>query len=298
MEETKTSQQTLNEMCYVYPEGEKIQTLDILKSSVGNESKNWRLYESGNSNINSRADGSTPEDAATAEKLKVDGDTLNQNKEYVLNSENGASVETVTDTINSINDAIDTVNPDISGETESNNHDKESDFFRLLEINDPVMHHKITDKIKYFDPAFHSISPEGFNARLTFLHQCTRQGPTVGRSDYTSSSANNLSFGRPPVCILRVGDFYYTKIIINSIQITYDPLVWDLNTEGIGVMPMMANISIGFNFIGGSDLAGPISRLQNAISFNYYANTGVYDNRSEQALYDENGTLNKIKLFP
>jgi len=180
----------------------------------------------------------------------------------------------------------------------SSNHDNEAEFFKLLPLKAPFLHHKITDKIKYFDPAFHSITPEGFNARLTFLHQCTRQGPTVGRSDLTPKTAGNLSFGRPPVCILRIGDFYYTKVIIKNVSINYDPIHWDLNTEGIGVMPMVADVQIGFTFIGGSDLAGPIARLQNAVSFNYYANTGVYDNRSEEVLYNDNGQIDKIKLFP
>jgi hypothetical protein len=44
---------------------------------------------------------------------------------------------------------------------------------------------------------------------------------------------------------------------------------------------MIANISMGFNFIGGSGLAKPIETLQNALSFNYYANTEVYDERAE-----------------
>ena len=87
-----------------------------------------------------------------------------------------------------------------------------------------------------------------------------------------NGNANNLAFGRPPVCVLRIGDFYNTKIIITSLTIDYDPLLWDLNQEGIGVMPMIANVTLQFNFIGGSDLGGPIQRLQNALSFNYYAN--------------------------
>jgi len=178
-------------------------------------------------------------------------------------------------------------------------YDNESRFFELLETEAPFMHHKISDKIKYFDPAFHSVSPEGFNARLTFLQQCMRQGPTVALDDENTANntANNLSFGRPPVCILRIGDFYYTKIIIRSISIDYDPMVWDLNQEGIGVMPMMANVNISFNFIGGSSLAGPISRLQNALSFNMYANTEVYDDRADLAEYDDNGNITKMSVF-
>ena len=178
------------------------------------------------------------------------------------------------------------------------NHDDEYQFFQKLESNSPLMRHRITEKIKYFDPAFHSVTPEGFNARLTFLHQCTRQGPTISSSDNgTDRTANNLSFGRPPVCVLRLGDFYYTKIVINSLTVSYDPLTWDLNDEGIGVMPMIANVDINFHFIGGSDLQGPIERLQNAVSFNYYANTGVYDNRAEMVEYGDDGTRAKFKAF-
>ena len=188
-------------------------------------------------------------------------------------------------------------NERISGVVER--YDNEGEFFQLLEKKDPFMHHLITDKIKYFDPAFHSISPEGFNARLTFLHQCTRQGSTVGGSDsMLNKTAYNLAFGRPPVCVLRLGDFYYTKIIIQNISIQYEQPTWDLNPEGIGVMPMFAKVNMTFVFLGGSDLAGPISRLQNAVSFNYYANTSVYDNRAEMVQYDENGSGREVKFKP
>ena len=115
------------------------------------------------------------------------------------------------------------------------------------------------------------------------MHQCTRQGGTHSASDIgTWNTADNLSFGRPPVCVLRIGDFFHTKIIIKSLNIKYDQSTWDMNDEGIGVMPMIADVDISFVFIGGSDLSGPISRLQNALSFNYYANTSVYDRRAEK----------------
>ena len=200
-----------------------------------------------------------------------------------------------------INKLNDTVNNQVSYTEKKDyvkRYDNEGEFFELLSKDSPFLHHLISDKIKYFDPAFHSISPEGFNARLTFLQQCTRQGPTVGGSDINSLSAYNLAFGRPPVCILRVGDFYYTKIIINSISINYDQMQWDLNPEGIGVMPMFAKITLDFNFIGGSDLSGPIARLQNAVSFNYYANTSVYDDRAEIVEYENNRSGKEAKYKP
>jgi len=155
----------------------------------------------------------------------------------------------------------------------------ECDYFERLEEDDKVVYDAISEKIKYFQPAFHSTTPEGFNARLTFLQQCMRQGKTKGVTD--NSNPSNLAFGRPPVCILRIGDFYHTKIIIDNISLDYEPLVWDLNPEGVGVQPMICNVTMSFAFIGGSSLNGPISKLQNAVSFNYYANTEMYDSRSD-----------------
>lgn len=175
-------------------------------------------------------------------------------------------------------------------------YDNEGEFFERLNKDSSLFRNLISQKIRYFDPAFHSISPEGFNARLTFLHQCTRQGSTIEHGNPNEVSAYNLSFGRPPVCVLRIGDFFYTKILINSLDIAYETPQWDLNPEGIGVMPMFAKVSMSFTFIGGSDLAGPIARLQNAVSFNYYANARVYDNRAEMVEY-ENGKVKNFKGF-
>ena len=174
-------------------------------------------------------------------------------------------------------------------------YDNEADFFQTLATTDPFLHNKITEKIKYFDPAFHSITPEGYNARLNFLHQCTRQGGTYSANEQgmNTTNATNLAFGRPPICVLRVGDFYSTKIVIDNISLDFES--WDLNTEGIGVQPMLCNVNMSFTFLGGQDLAGPIARLQNALSFNYYKNTSVYDNRAEMVLYDENGKISKFR---
>lgn len=160
----------------------------------------------------------------------------------------------------------------------------ECDYFEVIKRENPMVYDTIKEKIKYFSPAFHSTTPEGLNARLTFLNQCMRPGQSIpiigpdGRPKH--NDALNTSFGAPPVLVLRIGDFYHTKIIPNSIGISYDPLLFDINPEGIGVQPMIAKITLSFDFIGGSGLAGPIEQLQNALSFNYYANTEIYDERS------------------
>ena len=152
----------------------------------------------------------------------------------------------------------------------------------------------VVEKVKHFDPAFHSITPEGFNARLNFLQQCTRQGPTIGshaggeipkgKESNMTKMAANLAFGMAPYCVLRVGDFFYSKICINAISISYETgggVQWDLNPEGAGVQPMMADVNITFNFIGGQNLDGPVAQLQNAITSNYYANSSVYTPQSD-----------------
>lgn len=153
----------------------------------------------------------------------------------------------------------------------------ECNYFEKLEQTDNFVFDNIKQKIPFFHPGFHSITPEGFNSRLTFLQQCTRQGPTN-----KDNNPDNLAFGRPPVCILRIGDFYHTKIIIDNLTFDYDPLVWDLNPEGVGVQPMIVTVNMSFAFIGGSSLNSPINRLQNAVSFNYFANTEVYDPRAQR----------------
>ena len=166
-------------------------------------------------------------------------------------------------------------------------YNNEYKYFKELEDgNSDLVYKNIVDKVKYFDPAFHSITPEGFNARLTFLHQCTRQGPTNSVSQASSGSrdyikyAGNLAFGRAPYCILRIGDFFHTKICIDSVNISYKTgqgIQWDLNPEGAGVQPMFADVNINFKFIGGQDIGGSIEVLQNAVSSNYYANASIYD---------------------
>jgi hypothetical protein len=132
------------------------------------------------------------------------------------------------------------------------------------------------------------MTPEGLNERLTFLLQCTRPGDTIPtkQEDGTliDKDARNTSFGAPPICILRVGDFYHSKVVIDSCNFTYDEGKFDLNPEGIGVQPMVVTVSIGFKFIGGQGLKGPIDELQNALSFNFFGNTEMYDERATDSL--------------
>ena len=160
----------------------------------------------------------------------------------------------------------------------------ECNYFDVIKETNPMVFDSIRDKVKYFNPAFHSMTPEGLNSRLTFLNQCVRPGETIPIIDSDNklkhNDALNTSFGSAPVLILRIGDFYNTKIIPNNVSFTYDPLVFDMNPEGVGLQPMIANVTLSFDIIGGMGLAKPVEELQNALSFNYYGNTEIYDERA------------------
>lgn len=160
----------------------------------------------------------------------------------------------------------------------------ECDYFEVLKADNPFIYDSIKEKLKYFQPAFHSMTPEGLNSRLTFLQQCARPGetiPTIGpNGEKLYNDALNTSFGAPPVLVLRVGDFFNTKIIPTGINFAYDK-TWDMNPEGIGFQPMIVEVNLSFNLVGGMGLKNPIDTLQNALSFNYYANTEMYDERAE-----------------
>ena len=129
------------------------------------------------------------------------------------------------------------------------------------------------DKVKTFQPVFHSQTPEDFHRRLTFLQQCTRPGRALDNK----VSASNSIFGRQPICILRIGDFIHSKVVMHSLNIDYTDSPWDQNPEGMGMQPMIANVSMDLTLIGGQSLDIPIDQIQNALDFNFYANSTIYN---------------------
>ena len=180
----------------------------------------------------------------------------------------------------------------------------EENYFNALKEDDEFIYDSLKRKLKYFHPSFHSMTPEGLNNRLTFLLQCTRPGrtmPTATEDGESNVDAENTAFGPPPICVLRVGDFYHTKIAIDSVSFSYDPLVLDMNPEGIGLQPMIANVSMNFKYIGGQGLEKPVSELQNALSSNFFANTEMYNpastttSTSQNTIFDEQEIINEME---
>jgi hypothetical protein len=266
---SKNRKETINEMLETFF-GEKIGEITIEQETVDNSSVEG---EDNVSSLKSKKGRYSKVKIIIGESDDVNNDEIGDT--MIINDENGTKKRIVY-----------------------KRYDDERRFFSMLEKNDNVAYKRLVDKVKYFSPAFHSITPEGFNARLTFLHQCTRQGPTTTVADMTEqTTASNLAFGRAPFCILRLGDFLNTKIVIESVNITYPDTMWDINPEGIGAQFMLAKVVMSINILGGSDITAPIKRLQNAVSFNYYANTSVYDNRSDRAEYTSGNTITDIKQW-
>ena len=153
----------------------------------------------------------------------------------------------------------------------NNSRIPDGDYFEKLKETDLFAYQNYKDKVKNFHPAFHSLHPCAFNSRMTFLNQCLRPGPSIN----STVGPNNMAFGRPPICVLRLGDFYHCKVVINNIDFSYEQPFWDLNPEGIGAQPWIVRVSMQFFIVGGMSLSGPLSQLQNAVSFNYFANTEI-----------------------
>jgi hypothetical protein len=180
------------------------------------------------------------------------------------------------------------VAPELSPELYEKLFYSECDWFEEIKITDPLTYGTISEKIKHFHPAYHSLSPSTFHKRLTFLHQCTRQGGSAG----LDANRPNLAFGTQPLLKLMIGDFFYTYIMIENMSINYDladgNITWDTNPEGIGVQPMFCNVEMRVVILGSQSLSAPISRLNNALSFNFYANTSSYDARANDVVFTTN----------
>jgi hypothetical protein len=212
------------------------------------------------------------------------------------NPNGGVTVDSVdvVDNLGSLNNLQRSLNNAITGNNSDLNETiskqvirkllNEGSYFEFIKENNPFVYDSLKQKLKFFHPAFHSMTPEGLNERLTFLLQCTRPGDTIptkkADGTFIDKDARNTSFGAPPVCVLRVGDFYHSKVIVESVNFSYDDAKFDLNPEGIGVQPMIVGVTMSFKFIGGQSLRGPIEELQNALSFNFFANTEMYDERA------------------
>lgn len=229
---------------------------------------------------------------ATDEAIEISSDAAKQARKVEIRLVHNQRQETITNQLTpqqledkrSLDEQIQSIEKRIIEQRAAAINNKY--FFNEHTIEDGVMKGFKAMKDNKYKPVFHSQTPEDFHRRLTFLHQCTRQGNSIrkvqtNQSGGESMTANNSVFGRQPICVLRIGDFYYTKVVIENINFDYTDSPWDLNPEGFGMQFMIANVTMQMKVIGGQSLKGPIDALQNAVSFNYFANStfandGVY----------------------
>jgi len=166
------------------------------------------------------------------------------------------------------------------GGNKINENNSDNDF-SFIDFNDKFLSSSDYFIKNVYQPALHSMTPEDLHRRLTFLNQCTRQGTAVRtRSEIDNvgiEKYKNSVFGRQPICVLRIGDFIYSKIIVDNVNFDYQDTIWDLNPEGMGVQPMIVKVTLQVKLIGGQSLKGPVDVLQNAASFNYYANSTFFE---------------------
>jgi len=76
-------------------------------------------------------------------------------------------------------------------------------------------------------------------SKINFLHQCTRPTYSDGKYD------------KAPYCRLWLGDLFTgIHMVIDSVNIGYDPMIWDININDFGgIRPMVAVITLSGKFI-------------------------------------------------
>jgi hypothetical protein len=93
-----------------------------------------------------------------------------------------------------------------------------------------------------FQPAFFSGDKVDFVRKAEFLSKLTRPSASPEQPD------TGFSFTKPPVCHIRLGDWWDHDIIVNSVSFDYAEAPWTI--DGGKVQPMWASVTINFNIIG------------------------------------------------
>jgi hypothetical protein len=111
-----------------------------------------------------------------------------------------------------------------------------------------------------FQPSYFSGSKVDFKNRMEFLAKLTRpaaNGSDVNFNDATGKweGAGGFSFTSPPVCHLRLGNWYDHDIIINSVSYDYSNAPWTSDFSDV-MQPMWANVTINFNIVGSAGGGG------------------------------------------
>jgi len=100
-----------------------------------------------------------------------------------------------------------------------------------------------------FQPAFFSGNLVDFKRKMEFLAKMTRPA--------NNTSSDGFSFTKPPVCHMRLGDWFNHDIIVNSVSYDYSSAPWTLDDNGMN-QPMWASVTVSFNIIGPAGESGGV----------------------------------------
>lgn len=239
-------------------------------------------------------------DKTTLESPKAKSER-NSKIHNIISEKDDSSANNTTNNLNNGNTISNsnTTTSNISNTTATNLIDTGYDFIDYTSeyLSNKFIKNNAFDSIKENEikPIFHSQTPYDLIKRYIFLHQLTRPFSTeeYKNADGTTKQlvGSNSVFGRMPVIVLRIGDLFNTKALVNSLNFSFDDSTWDFNPEGMGAIPMFCKVSMDLTFIGGQSLESPIDILQTANDYNFVATSSYSDNYSTDKtnnFYNEN----------
>jgi len=99
-----------------------------------------------------------------------------------------------------------------------------------------------------FQPSYFSGSKVDFVNKMEFLMKLTRPA--------RNTSGGGFSFTKPPISHIRLGDWFDSDIVINSVSVDYSDAPWTLDGGRGRVQPMWAVVTLDFTFIGSYGATG------------------------------------------
>ena len=231
---------------------EKLNNAAIEQSTLGESDKELDISSTSIENVSDNIQKQKTQERLKDEQLNSevennssDSDSLNQEKEDILKE--------ISKTSEAISDAINTLNKE-TNYSESNNTSGNIYNINITknEYNGTEIISKPEDTINrietmkaglMFQPAYFSGDKIDFVRKVEFLSKLTR--PAAASE---GSNSSGFSFTKPPVCHIRLGDWWNHDIIVNSVSFDYADSPWTL--DGDRVQPMWVSVSINFNIIG------------------------------------------------
>ena len=157
--------------------------------------------------------------------------SLEKEKQDLANSLNTSSNYSETNPINgNVNTLLITKRSGDSGDGDIDTKAEDS----VKRINEMI-------KSLAFQPSFFSGDKVDFKTKMDFLAKLTRPAK--------ADQCSGFSFTKPPVCRIRLGDWWNNDIVVTTVNFSYEDSPWTLDDTGV-VQPMWATVNMNFKFVG------------------------------------------------